>query len=55
MNETKDNGKSIKIMPETHRLLYLRWKKTGMGIKAQIAELVDNSRKYNEFREVRNA
>ena len=55
MNEDKDNSKSIRVMPETHRLLYLRWKKTGMGIKAQIKELVDNSRKYAEFKEVRNA
>ena len=55
MNENKNDGKSIRIMPETHRLLYLRWKKTGMGIKAQIKELVDNSRKYDEYKEARNA
>ena len=50
-----ENGKSIKIMPEVHKLMYLRWKATGISIKAQIKELVDNSRKYNEYREAKNA
>ena len=42
--------KSIRIMPEIHKLLYLRWKATGVGIGAQIRELVTNSRKYDEYR-----
>jgi len=53
MNEEKD--KTIKIMPEIHRLLYLRWKDKGVNIRAQIKELVDNSRKYDEYKEARNA
>ncbi len=53
MNEDMD--KTIKIMPEVHKLLYRRWKDKGVSIRAQIKELVDNSRKYNECREVRNA
>lgn len=51
--EQKD--RVIRIMPEIHQLLYRRWKETGMSIRAQIKELVDNSRKYNEYREAKNA
>ena len=47
--------KTIKVMPEIHRLLYLRWKETGMNIRAQIKELVDNSRKYDKHREAKHA
>ncbi len=53
MSENKD--KSIRVMPEIHQMLYRRWKDKGVSIRAQIKELVDNSRKYNEYREVRNA
>lgn len=50
-----ENGKSIKIMAEVHQLMYLRWKETGISIKAQIKELVDNSRKYDKYREAKHA
>lgn len=53
MSENKD--KSIRVMPEIYKLLYRRWKDKGMSIRAQITELVDNSRKYNEYREAKNA
>ena len=54
MNENKNDGKSIRIMPETHRLLYLRWKKTGMGNKAQIKERVEKKTKKLGITEVLN-
>lgn len=46
----EEPGKSIKISPKTHELLWLYWKDKDMGIRAQIAELVRNSRKYDKYR-----
>ena len=48
-NKPKD--KEIRIPEQFHRLLYKRWKATGMGIRAQIAELIENSSKYDLYRE----
>ena len=50
-----EQEKSIRVMPEIHKLMYLRWKETGMTIRAQVKELVDNSRKYDKYREAKNA
>lgn len=53
MDKPKD--KEIRIAYQIHALLYKRWKATGVGIRSQIAELVEACPKYNEYREVKNA
>lgn len=49
MDKPKD--KEIRIAFQIHALLYKRWKATGVGIRAQIAELVEACPKYKPYRE----